>query len=639
MVEENCPFCGPIVLERVFYIDDLVYALWDGFPVSAGHALLVTRRHVANWFEASQAERLALLSAIDIARNKILESQDPQGFNIGINVGAAAGQTIFHLHVHIIPRYQGDVRDPRGGVRHVIPERANYIVDSEQHPILASAVPHTRALVQGDQDPLLPHLLAHMDRSNKVDMAIAFVLLSGVSYIEEHLRDLLQRGGSLRLLVGDYMNVTEPNALVRLLDLEGDVEIRVFNCNGKTFHPKAYLFFDKSGNGIAYVGSSNLTAQALTDGIEWNCRIISSRNRQEFSDVVNAFNNLFYHPSTQPLSFEWIEAYRERRGQEPSWNIDLKPEALPSIPEPHEIQQEALEKLEATRRAGNSAGLVVLATGLGKTWLSAFDSNRSAYKRVLFVAHREEILTQAMKTFRTIRPTARLGHYTGKEKTKDAEILFASVQTLGQRRHLESFAPQAFDYIIIDEFHHAAASTYRRLIDYFQPKFLLGLTATPERTDGGDLLALCQENLVYRCDLIDGIRRGLLSPFHYYGVPDEVDYRNIPWRSTRFDEEALTQAVATRSRAQNALDQYQQRSATRTLAFCCSQRHANFMADFFREAGINAVAVHSGEDSAPRARSLEELETGNIQVIFTVDIFNEGLDIPAIDTVMMLRPD
>lgn len=448
---EDCPFCGSRVLERAFYVDDLVCALWDGFPVSVGHALVVTRRHVASWFETSQQERLALLSAIDIARDKILESHDPQGFNIGVNVGAAAGQTIFHLHVHLIPRYLGDVPDPRGGVRYVIPERANYIA-------------------------------------------------------------------------------------------------------------------------------------------------------------------------------------------KPLWKAEIKQEDLPSIPQPHEVQLEALEKLEATRLAGNSAGLVVLATGLGKTWLSAFDSNRPIYKRILFVAHREEILSQAMMTFRKIRPTARFGHYTGKEKKVDAEILFASVQTLGKKSHLDNFDPQTFDYIVVDEFHHAAASTYRRLIDHFRPKFLLGLTATPERTDGGDLLALCQENLVYRCDLVDGIRRGLLSPFHYYGVPDEVDYSNIPWRSNRFDEEALTRAVATRSRAQNALEQYQKRAARRTLAFCCSQLHANFMADFFQKAGVKAVAVHSGEGSAPRERSLEELERGDIQVIFAVDVFNEGLDVPAIDTVMMLRP-
>ena len=302
------------------------------------------------------------------------------------------------------------------------------------------------------------------------------------------------------------------------------------------------------------------------------------------------------------------------------------------------MQREALAALKRTRAEGNSAGLVVLGTGMGKTYLAALDSARPEYRRVLFVAHREEILAQAMRTFRMKRHDAHFGHYTGTDKDPAADVLFASIQTLGRMRHLQVFERDAFDYIVVDEFHHACASTYRRLIEYFQPRFLLGLTATPERTDGGDLLALCQENLVYRCDFIDGIRRGLLCPFHYFGVPDDVDYANIPWRNSRFDEEELTKAVATQARAQNALEQYRDKAGKRALAFCCSTRHADFMAEFFRNEGIRVAAVHSAEGSDPRAGSLERLRDGNLDVIFAVDMFNEGVDVPAIDTVMMLRP-
>jgi superfamily II DNA or RNA helicase len=309
-----------------------------------------------------------------------------------------------------------------------------------------------------------------------------------------------------------------------------------------------------------------------------------------------------------------------------------------SSPEPHAIQRQALDALRRTRELGNEAGLVVLATGLGKTWLSAFDSSAPEFRRILFVAHREEILGQAMRTFSSIRPDSRLGQYTGTEKTTDAEILFASIQTLGRKRHLDQFAADAFDYIVVDEFHHAHAQTYRRLIDCFEPKFLLGLTATPDRMDGADVLALCQENLVFRCDVWDGIRAELLCPFKYFGVPDEVDYQNIPWRNARFDPDELTKAVATQSRAANALEQYRRLAGTRTLGFCCSQRHAEFMADYFRNAGVRARAVHSGESSAPRAESLTALESGNLDVLFTVDIFNEGVDLPNVDTVLMLRP-
>jgi superfamily II DNA or RNA helicase len=205
-------------------------------------------------------------------------------------------------------------------------------------------------------------------------------------------------------------------------------------------------------------------------------------------------------------------------------------------------------------------------------------------------------------------------------------------------RHLKSFDRRAFDYIVIDEFHHAAGGMYRCLIDYFQPKFLLGLIATPERTDGGDLLALCQENLVHRCDFVDGIKRELLCRFHYFGVPDEVDYTNIPWRSSRFDEAELTKALATQAHAQSALDQYWAKAGRRTLAFCCSQRHADFMAAFFRNAGLCVASVHSGASSDPRAGSLEKLRAGEIDVAFAVDMFNEGVDVPQVDTVMMLRP-
>ena len=305
---------------------------------------------------------------------------------------------------------------------------------------------------------------------------------------------------------------------------------------------------------------------------------------------------------------------------------------------PHAIQQEALKALVATRQEGFSAGLVVLATGLGKTWLSAFDSDRSEFGRVLFVAHREEILNQAIDNFRRVRPNASIGRMISAQRETNADLLFASVQTLGRTEHLNGFAATAFDYIIIDEFHHAAAATYRRIIDYLQPKFLLGLTATPERMDGGDLLTLCQENVVFEASVPDGVSAGLLCAFQYFGVPDVVDYANIPWRNARFDPTELTAAVATEARAQNALEQYRKHGAERCIAFCCSQRHANFMADFFSKRGVRAVAVHAGGESAPRSTSLQHLESGELDVIFSVDIFNEGVDVPNIDTILMLRP-
>jgi superfamily II DNA or RNA helicase len=307
-------------------------------------------------------------------------------------------------------------------------------------------------------------------------------------------------------------------------------------------------------------------------------------------------------------------------------------------PAPHTIQRAALSALERTRQEGFTAGLVVLATGLGKTWLAAFDSDRNDYHRILFVAHREEILDQAMKTFRQVRPTATIGRLIGEHRETDSDLVFASVQTLARLPHLSRFRPDHFDYIVVDEFHHASAPTYRRIIDHFSPKFLLGLTATPDRTDGADLLTLCQENLVFQANVRDGIESGHLCPFHYFGVPDDVEYSNIPWRSSQFDITELTAAVATEARALNALEQLRKHGGHRCIAFCCSQQHADFMADFFVRKGLRAVAVHSGPNSAPRATSLEKLRDGELEVIFAVDMFNEGVDVPSIDTVLMLRP-
>ncbi len=635
----TCPFCEP-ARDRIFHEDPLVIALWDGFPVSPGHALIVPRRHVPTWFDANAEEQAAILRTIDRVRQEVLRRYQPDGFNIGINVREAAGQTVFHLHLHVIPRYRGDVPNPRGGVRRVIPHRADYLATPPPGLDLVSIPPHTRPLIRGDADPLLPHLRSDLDRAIGADLAISFILRSGLRLIGEHLRDLLRRGGRLRILTGDYLDVTEPEALRELRDLEGDLTLRVFEARSTSFHPKAFIFRFPDGSGTAYVGSSNLTASALNKGVEWNYRVVNSGDPAGFTEVQAAFEALFQHPAARPVDDAWIQTYEARRGVlrlEDSFSGVAAPPPDPP-PVPHAIQLEALAKLEATRRAGNTAGLIVLATGLGKTWLSAFDSNRPEYRRILFVAHRQEILSQAIGTFRRIRPKATLGRYDGQNSDHSADIVFASILTLGRSRHLERFRPETFDYIVVDEFHHAAARTYRNLLNHFRPKFLLGLTATPERMDGGDLLALCQENLVFRCDAFDGIDRALLCPFQYFGVPDDVDYAQIPWRNARFDEEALTQAVATRKRAQNALEQYRKRGGKRTLAFCVSQRHADFMADYFRGAGVRAVAVHAGAESAPRAASLEQLSAGGIDVIFAVDMFNEGVDVPTIDTVLMLRP-
>jgi superfamily II DNA or RNA helicase/HKD family nuclease/diadenosine tetraphosphate (Ap4A) HIT family hydrolase len=658
-----CPFCEP-ESTRIAFHKEKCFALWDSFPVSVGHLLLIPHRHVASWFEASREEQFELFQSIEQAKEIITAKHQPDGFNVGINIGAAAGQTVPHLHIHVIPRYQGDVADPRGGVRYVIPEKANYLKDESviiDEKLLRVSHHHTgssnrvtkiirpesigdAALVRGapspqQQDPLLPHLCAGLELSQSADLSVAFIQKSGVELLRPYLNDLLAKGGRLRILTGDYLSVTDPDSLLELLDLEGDIQVRVFEAREKSFHPKAYLFHYPDGTGTAFVGSSNLTRTALRSGIEWNYRVIKTSDLSGFHAVQMAFNDLWSHPSTCHVDVDWVEDYRKRRVATTITREQISEEnQLIPPPEPNRIQRRALEALARTRIAGNRSGLVVLATGLGKTWLAAFDSVDPEFRRILFVAHRDEILQQAIHTFRRIHPTSRIGRYTGIEKDFSADFVFASIQTIGKIQHLQNFSPTAFDYIVVDEFHHASAPTYRRLIQHFEPKFMLGLTATPQRSDGGDLLSLCDGNLVYRCDLADGIQNDLLAPFRYFGVADEVDYTNIPWRSSKFDEEALTLAVATRSRARHTLEMFYKYRAKRAIGFCCSTRHADFMAEYFREQGLRAVAVHSGPLTAPRASSLEKLASGELDIIFSVDMFNEGLDIPNIDAILMLRP-
>ena len=634
----KCPFCN-LDPERIAFEWSSGWGIWDGFPVSPGHALIIPKRHAATWDDLTDEEKAGAWSAVDRAILEIRKKHTPDGFNVGFNFGRASGQTVFHFHLHVIPRYAGDLADPRGGVRNVIPAKGNYLATTTPERASYISEPHRKALISGGEDALVQHLLPHIDQSHSLDLVVSFILTSGIRLLQPRIQELLDRGGRVRIVTGDYLDVTEPTALRRLLDLKGNVQRLVFQSNKTSFHPKSWIFYFGNGGGIAVVGSSNLSEAALRSGIEWNLRLYDRADVKSWNEVVSGFENLLERPELKELTNEWIDDYEFRRippTHRERGFAEVVPEPPLDLPIPHGIQQRALSALKETRLHEFTAGLVVLATGLGKTWLSAFDSEN--FERVLFVAHREEILAQAQETFRRVRPHARFGFYTGNEKDLHADVLFASIQTLGRSGHLRKFEPSAFDYIVVDEFHHAAAPTYRTLIDHFTPKFFLGLTATPERTDGGDLLALCQENLVFRCDLFEGISEDLLSPFKYFGIADDVDYEQIPWRSSFFDEKALTQALATQQRAQNAFEQYRARNVKKTIGFCCSISHADFMATFFKERGLRAVAIHSGGSSAPRTTALEQLKSGDLDIVFSVDMLNEGVDIPSVDSVLMLRP-
>ena len=511
-----------------------------------------------------------------------------------------------------------------------------------------------KLITGGKNNPFLPSLLSGIRNAAEIDLAVAFIKATGLRLLFADLKEAIDPSeesqrppARLRIITSDYLDVTDPEALRSLMLLqERGAQIRIYESAGSSFHMKAYIFVRQAGEkvaqGMAFIGSSNISRQALQDGLEWNYRVeasgsIESSENSGFAEIRSRFEELFANDRAARLTYAWIDEYEQRRRLPimpvaPGSNEREKP------PEPTPIQEEALIALAKTRNEGYLRGLVVMATGLGKTWLAAFDSQQMNSKRVLFVAHREEILFQAENTFLRIRPHARVGFYTGQIKDKEVDILCASVQTLGKLEHLGLFSPRHFDYVVVDEFHHAAASTYRRLLGHFEPRFLLGLTATPDRTDQSDILSLCDDNLVFSRDLFTGVNSGLLAPFHYFGIFDEaVNYREIPWRSGRFDPDQLSNKLATLARARHAFRVWKEHAQQRTLAFCVSIRHAEFMAERFRQQGVKANAVYAGS-SMTRGEALEQLADGRLQIIFSVDLFNEGVDLPCLDTVMLLRP-
>jgi superfamily II DNA or RNA helicase/diadenosine tetraphosphate (Ap4A) HIT family hydrolase/HKD family nuclease len=642
--------------------NELAFAVRDLHPVSDGHSLVIPRRVITSWWDATAYEKLALFELVDTVKAELDRLHSPDGYNVGFNSGVAAGQTIGHLHIHVIPRYHGDMEDPRGGIRHVMPGRGNYLNPSP--PV--GAKPTLVTPLDGRLRRKLIQCLVDSDYDH-IDLAVSFVMQSGLNLIARHIDDALGRGARIRLLTTDYGLITDAGALGFFLDRmgdqgEGDLAVRIFSDPSTSYHPKAYLFRSSTtGAGVAFVGSSNLSRSALTSGVEWNLETV------HLEELIQEFETLWADPRTVPLDGDWLSEYdevRRLRAQEavrrfdgigvvsddPSQTsashgehqVEVGPEAAIDdavvAPTPTDVQAEALAALEDTRTEGHQAGLVVMATGLGKTWLAAFDSSRPQFRRVLFVAHRDEILKQARDVYRRVRPSGSLTLFTGEERDPDGDVVFASVQSL--HRNLHRFSADQYDYIVVDEFHHAVAPTYRRVLAHFRPRFVLGLTATPDRADAADLLALCSDNLVYECGLVEGVNRKLLCPFEYHAIPDVADYANIPWRSGRFDPEELTTRVATIDRANQVLDEWRRHNGAerRALGFCSSIVHADFMAEHFRRAGVDAVAVHSGPTSAPRTDALERLADGDVRVVFTVDLFNEGIDIPGIDLVLLLRP-
>ena len=508
------------------------------------------------------------------------------------------------------------------------------------------SLPDVGAIIGGD-DHLLPYLEEALSKACDVRIIVSFLMESGAKIILPALQEAAGRGTSIKIITSTYLSVTEPPALYLLMDGLGErSDVRLFDEPGRSFHPKAYLF-DYGDYKEAFIGSSNLSRSGLTTGIEWNYRIRSSEaetSKSSISKFKEEFDGIFFHRSrvmTEDLLKQYAISWKQPHPRFDSIvGMPMSPTSKGKI-EPRGMQIEALYHLKRSREDEVRKGLVVAPTGIGKTYIAAFDSRD--FKKVLYIAHREEILKQAKESFERIRPGNSTGIIMGDLNQVDSDICFASVQTLSKDDRLQSIPKDKFDYIIVDEFHHAAADSYLRVLGHFDPQFTLGLTATPYRMDNRDIFTLCDDNVIYESYLKEAINRGYLSPFRYFGIYDEVaNYDNIQIKNGQYDVDQLEKELSTKSRADLVLQKYRTMAGASTLGFCVSIAHAEYMADYFTDNGIKAVCCHSGAERgrcfAERPQAIKGLKDRTIHIVFAVDIFNEGLDVPSLDTVMFLRP-
>lgn len=486
-------------------------------------------------------------------------------------------------------------------------------------------------------------------RAKKIDIIVSFLMESGVRMILKDLKSALDRGVQVRILTGNYLGITQPSALCLIKkELGNRADLRFYSDKKRSFHPKSYIFHYENVGEI-YIGSSNISRSALTSGIEWNYRFNSLDDKKNFCLFYDTFVDLFENHSIV-IDDDELTRY-SKNWHKPAVTKDLAryddleedaDSKVEMLFQPRGAQIEALYALEDSRSEGATKGLVQAATGVGKTYLAAFDSAK--YERVLFVAHREEILKQAAVSFKNVRQSEDYGFFYGKQKDTDKSVIFASVATLGRSEYLteDFFAPDYFDYLVIDEFHHAVNDQYQRIVNYFKPQFLLGLTATPERMDGRNIYEICDYNVPYEISLKEAINKGALVPFHYYGIYDETDYSSLHLVKGHYDEKELNETYIGNVKRYDLIYKYYMKyRSRRALGFCCSRQHAEEMAKEFCKRGIESVAVYSnadGEFSEDRDRAVEKLKNQEIKVIFSVDMFNEGVDIAALDMVMFLRP-
>ncbi|UTA46864.1 DUF3427 domain-containing protein [Simiduia sp. 21SJ11W-1] len=488
-------------------------------------------------------------------------------------------------------------------------------------------------------------IVTEIASANRIDIIMAFIRRSGIRPFIDNLREHCQRAEkrpSLRVLTTTYTASTELEALELLQKLGADIKVS-YDTTGARLHAKAWHFHRSSGASTAYIGSSNLTHSAQVSGMEWNVRVSGLRNPDVLRKMASVFDA--YWTGGDFRNFDRDEFIKEtERTRVSGPTIILSPIELRLEP----FQERLLEQVVVARRQGHHRNLLVSATGTGKTVMAAIDYSRLRKMlprcRLLFVAHREEILDQSLATFRYAMREPTFGEkWVGSHRPSNFDAVFASIQSLNAAGY-SHLAVDHFDIVIVDEFHHAAAPSYKKLLSHVKPVELLGLTATPERTDGLSILEWFDGRIAAELRLWDAIDQHRLAPFSYYGIHDGLDLRAIPWRrGVGYDIQELSN-LYTSSEAwvrlviQEVAKRVDDPFSMKALGFCVSVRHAQFMACQFIKAGIAAAAVWGDTPHAERREALNMLADGKIQILFSVDLFNEGVDIPTVDTLLLLRP-
>jgi superfamily II DNA or RNA helicase/HKD family nuclease len=502
----------------------------------------------------------------------------------------------------------------------------------------------TTLLTNAPGEPTLwSQLRSEIESADTIDVVMAFIRRSGITPLLSSLRRHCEDGRSLRVLTTTYTGSTQREALDDLAAIGAEMRIS-YDLTTTRLHAKAWVFHRRSGFSTAYVGSSNLTQSAQVTGLEWNVRVSSVRNPDVLAKFAAVFDSYWAGGDFLPFRPEEFEREHQRAvGPDRGPQVILSPIELRPLP----YQERLLELIELSRQRDHHRNLLVAATGTGKTVMAALDygqlRDQHPRARLLFVAHREEILDQSLATFRYALRDASFGEkWVGGAKPTRFEHVFASIQSLTVS-DLSLLPPDHFDVVIVDEFHHAAAPSYTRLLDHLRPLELLGLTATPERSDDLPILHWFENRIAAELRLWDAIDQQHLSPFLYFGIHDGLDLSQVPWRRGRgYDEKALSDVYTGNDAWARLVVQQVSRHTDprhmRCLGFCVSVEHAKFMAAHFVRHGIPAVAVWGDSPRDERQQALRDLAAGKMRVVFSVDLFNEGVDVPAVDTVLMLRP-